>query len=230
MLIDLLRSFFNGRSVDLISVIFQILAALFVIFCILPLHEFAHAWAAGKLGDHTAKYNGRLTMNPLASFDPIGSLFLLLFGFGWAKPVPVDPRYFKNPKRDMALTALAGPLSNLLAAWVGALIYIGLGLAAKASLPMFVSIFFNVYITINVALAVFNLLPIPPLDGSKILGAFLSNRTLYNFYRYQNIIVMVAFFILFTGLLDGPIYALETICNNGVYWLALLPYRLFGLI
>lgn len=230
MLIDLLRSFFYGGSVDLISVIFQILAALFVIFCILPLHEFAHAWAAGKLGDHTAKYNGRLTMNPLASFDPIGSLFLLLFGFGWAKPVPIDPRYFKNPKRDMALTAVAGPLSNLLAAWVGALIYIGLQLALKTSLPSFVYIFFDVYITINVALAVFNLLPIPPLDGSKILGGFLSNRTLYNYYRYQNIIVMVAFFILFSGVLDRPIYALENLCQSGVYWLALLPYRLFGLI
>ncbi|XOQ44036.1 MAG: Peptidase, M50 family [Clostridium sp.] len=230
MLIDLLRSFFYGGSVDLISVIFQILAALFVIFCILPLHEFAHAWAAGKLGDHTAKYNGRLTMNPLASFDPIGSLFLLLFGFGWAKPVPIDPRYFKNPKRDMALTAVAGPLSNLLAAWVGALIYIGLQLALKTSLPSFVYIFFDVYITINVALAVFNLLPIPPLDGSKILGGFLSNRTLYNYYRYQNIIVMVAFLILFSGVLDRPIYALENLCQSGVYWLALLPYRLFGLI
>jgi Zn-dependent protease len=169
-------------------------------------------------------------MNPLASFDPIGSLFLLLFGFGWAKPVPIDPRYFKNPKRDMALTAVAGPLSNLLAAWVGALIYIGLQLALKTSLPSFVYIFFDVYITINVALAVFNLLPIPPLDGSKILGGFLSNRTLYNYYRYQNIIVMVAFLILFSGVLDRPIYALENLCQSGVYWLALLPYRLFGLI
>jgi Zn-dependent protease len=230
MLIDMLRGLFYGGSVDMASVISQILATLFVIFCILPLHEFAHGWAAGKLGDHTAKYSGRLTMNPLASFDPIGSLFLLLFGFGWAKPVPVDSRYFKNPKRDMALTAVAGPLSNFLAAWAGGIVYFGLILAARLTLPKFVHDFFLAYITINVALAVFNLLPIPPLDGSKILGAFLSNRTLYNYYRYQNVIVMVAFLVLFSGMLDRPIWWLENLCLNGVQWLALLPYRLFGLV
>lgn len=230
MLIDLLRSFFSGGSVDLTTVIFQILATLFIIFCILPLHEYAHGWAAGKLGDNTAKYSGRLTMNPLASFDPIGSVFLLLFGFGWAKPVPIDPRYFKNPKRDMALTAVAGPFSNFLAAWVGDLIYIGLIIATQAPLPTFAQAFFSAYITINVALAVFNLLPIPPLDGSKILGAFLSNRTLYNYYRYQNIIVMVAFVVLFSGMLDRPIWALENLCLGGVQWLAYLPYHLFGLV
>ncbi|OCN02525.1 peptidase M50 [Clostridium sp. W14A] len=230
MLIDLLRSLFSGGSVDLMSVISQILATLFIIFCILPLHEFAHGWAAGKLGDHTAKYSGRLTMNPLASFDPIGSLFLLLFGFGWAKPVPVDSRYFKNPKRDMALTAVAGPLANFLAAWAGGLIYFGLIFVGKVAMPNFLYIFFSAYININVALAVFNLLPIPPLDGSKILGAFLSSRALYNYYRYQNIIVMVAFVVLFSGMLDGPIWALVNLGMGGVEWLSLLPYRLFGLV
>ncbi|WP_243112661.1 MULTISPECIES: site-2 protease family protein [Acutalibacteraceae] len=230
MLIDMLRGLFSGGSVDMASVISQILATLFIIFCILPLHEFAHGWAAEKLGDHTAKYSGRLTMNPLASFDPVGSLFLLLFGFGWAKPVPIDSRYFKNPKRDTALTAVAGPLSNFLAAWVGGIIYFGLILAARLSLPGFVQSFFLAYITINVALAVFNLLPIPPLDGSKILGAFLSNRTLYNYYRYQNVIVMVAFLVLFSGMLDQPIWWLENLCLGGVQWLALLPYRFFGLV
>ncbi|QAT51247.1 site-2 protease family protein [Caproiciproducens sp. NJN-50] len=226
----MLRGLFSGGSVDMASVISQILATLFIIFCILPLHEFAHGWAAEKLGDHTAKYSGRLTMNPLASFDPVGSLFLLLFGFGWAKPVPIDSRYFKNPKRDTALTAVAGPLSNFLAAWVGGIIYFGLILAARLSLPGFVQSFFLAYITINVALAVFNLLPIPPLDGSKILGAFLSNRTLYNYYRYQNVIVMVAFLVLFSGMLDQPIWWLENLCLGGVQWLALLPYRFFGLV
>lgn len=230
MLIDMLRGLFSGGSVDMMSVISQILATLFIIFCILPLHEFAHGWAAEKLGDHTAKYSGRLTMNPLASFDPIGSLFLLLFGFGWAKPVPIDSRYFKNPKRDTALTAVAGPLSNFLAAWVGGIIYFGLILAAHLSLPGFVRSFFVAYITINVALAVFNLLPIPPLDGSKILGAFLSNRTLYNYYRYQNVIVMVAFLVLFSGMLDRPIWWLENLCLSGVQWLAILPYHFFGLV
>lgn len=229
MLIDTLRSLFYGGSVSFGAIVSQILATLFVIFCILPLHEFAHGWAALKLGDRTAQYSGRLTLNPLASFDPIGALFLLLFGFGWAKPVPIDSRYFKNPKRDVALTAFAGPLSNFLAAWAGGLLYYGIRIASHGSMPELLEMFFWAYITINVALAVFNLLPVPPLDGSKILGAFLSSRTLYNYYRYQNIIVMVAFVVLFSGMLDRPIWFLENLCLGGVDWLSRLPYRLFGL-
>lgn len=230
MLSDMIRSLFSGGSVDFGRVFSQILATLFVIFCILPLHEYAHGWAALKLGDRTAQYSGRLTLNPLASFDPIGALFLLLFGFGWAKPVPIDSRYFKNPKRDVALTAFAGPLSNFLAALAGGILFYGILIAGRGSMPEFLRMFFLAYITINVALAVFNLLPIPPLDGSKILGAFLSSRALYNYYRYQNIIVMIAFVVLFTGMLDTPIWALNQICLSGVDWLSRLPYRLFGLL
>ena len=130
----------------------------------------------------------------------------------------------------MAITALAGPVSNLLASLVGALIYIGLLIATKYALPDFVHKFFSAYITINVALAVFNLIPLPPLDGSKILGAFLSTKTLYNYYKYQNMIIMVAFVILFSGLLSQPLIFLQTVCANGVMWLAQLPYKLFGLL
>ena len=233
MLIDSLRALFSGYPISLESILMQILATLFVIFCILPLHEYAHGWMAERLGDHTARYAGRLTLNPLASLDPIGALFLLLFGFGWAKPVPVDPRYFKKPKRDMALTALAGPVSNLLASLVGAILYYVLVLilaAAGISTPLFVQAFFSAYITINVALAVFNLLPIPPLDGSKIVGAFLSNRAMYAYYRYQNIIVLVLFLLLFSGVLSRPLAILENWMLEGILWIAELPFRLFGLL
>ena len=230
MLIDMIRNVFSGQPVDMAGIVSQILATLFIIFCILPLHECAHGWVAYKLGDNTAKYSGRLTLNPITSIDPIGSLFLLLFGFGWAKPVPVDTRYFKNPKRDMALTALAGPVSNLLASLVGALIYVGIIIAMKFSIPSFIQDFFLAYITINVALAVFNLIPLPPLDGSKILGAFLSNKALYNYYRYQNVIVMVSFLVLFSGVLSRPLVLLQNACANGILWLAQLPYQLFGLL
>ena len=233
MLIDSLRALFSGYPISLESILMQILATLFVIFCILPLHEYAHGWMAERLGDHTARYAGRLTLNPLASLDPIGALFLLLFGFGWAKPVPVDTRNFKKPKRDMALTALAGPVSNLLASLVGAILYYVLVLilaAAGISTPLFVQAFFSAYITINVALAVFNLLPIPPLDGSKIVGAFLSNRAMYAYYRYQNIIVLVMFLLLFSGVLSRPLAILENWMLEGILWIAELPFRLFGLL
>ena len=230
MLINMLETMFRGGYVDFWEVISQILATLFIIFCILPLHECAHGWVACRLGDSTAKNSGRLTLNPIVSIDPVGALFLLLFGFGWAKPVPIDSRYFKNPRRDTALTALAGPLANFLAAWVGGVIYIGIFIASKGAVPDFFQSLFGAYITINVALAVFNLIPLPPLDGSKILGAFLPAKTLYNFYRYQNIIIGIAFFVLFFGFLDGPINFLNQAFLNGVIWLSMLPYRIFGLL
>ena len=118
MLLSLIRS----GNVNIISIIVYIISSLMVIFLVMPLHEWAHGFVAYKLGDRTAKYQGRLTLNPLAHIDYLGAAMILLIGFGWAKPVPVDPRNFKNPKRDMALTALAGPVSNLLAAVVSGLI------------------------------------------------------------------------------------------------------------
>ncbi|MDD3262183.1 MAG: site-2 protease family protein, partial [Oscillospiraceae bacterium] len=123
MLFNIIQSLINGQGFDAASAFADILASVAVIILILPFHEYAHGWAAKKLGDSTAQYAGRLTFNPLASVDPIGALFLILFGFGWAKPVPIDPRYFKHPKRDMALTALAGPLANLLASLVCGILY-----------------------------------------------------------------------------------------------------------
>lgn len=230
MLYSIIRSIAGGQSINFAGVVAEIIAMLFIIFCILPVHEWAHAWAAYRLGDATARSQGRMSLNPLVSFDPMGALFLLLFGFGWAKPVPIDSRYFKNPRKDTALVSLAGPLSNFIVAWLGALVYGGIIAGTHNTAPVFVQYFFLAYIEINVALAVFNLIPLPPLDGSKILGSFLSDRALYNYYKYQNIIILIAFVVLFSNVLSAPLDWLNNACYAGVMWLGELPYALLGLL
>ena len=137
----------------------------------LSFHEFAHAWMAYRLGDNTAARLGRLTLNPMSHLDPVGSLALLLMGFGWAKPVPVDSRYLENPKQDMVKVAAAGPISNIILAVVAALI---LRLIFSTELLTDnIKTFLIIFMQINITLAVFNLLPLPPLDGSQILTPFL---------------------------------------------------------
>ena len=231
MLFRVIRNLIAGYPVDFMSVLAQVLSVLFVIFVILPLHEFAHAWVATKLGDPTPKVDGRLTLNPLVSIDPLGAGMLLLFGFGWAKPVQVNPRNFKNSKRDMAITALAGPVSNLLAALVGAVILIAIQIFATPNEG--IQFLFNVlyyYVIVNVSLAVFNLLPVPPLDGSRIVAAFLSDRALETYYRYQRYFVMGLYLLMFTGALSGPLGWLQQIFGNAIFWVAQLPFKLFGVL
>ena len=137
----------------------------------LSFHEFAHAWMAYRLGDNTAAHLGRLTLNPMSHLDPIGSLALLLMGFGWAKPVPVDSRYLGNPKQDMVKVAAAGPISNIILAVVAALVL--RLLFSTDLLTDNIKTFLIIFMQINITLAVFNLLPVSPLDGSQILTPFL---------------------------------------------------------
>ncbi len=229
MLFSVLRTLFSGGHVDAWSVLAQVLSILFIIFFILPLHEFAHGWMANKLGDPTAKLEGRLTLNPLASVDTMGALALLFFGFGWAKPVPVDSRYFKKPKRDVAITAAAGPVSNLLAALVGAVLVAVM--EAFAPYNGFTSFLYNMlyyYVVVNISLAVFNLIPVPPLDGSRIVGAFLSDRALSTYYRYQNLFVMALFLLMFTGAFSGPLYTVQSFFANVIFTAARFPFHAFG--
>lgn len=177
----------------------------------LVLHEYAHGYTAWKLGDPTAKRMGRLTLNPMAHLDPVGAVLMVLVGFGWAKPVPVDPRNFKNPRKGMALTALMGPVTNLLIAFVSAFLYLltrKLCLLAEtaAVLPVviinflyYLSLFFYVLHTLNLSLCVFNLIPLPPLDGSRILGMFLPARWYYWLLERERKIGLIFFVWLLLG-------------------------------
>ena len=140
----------------------------------LSFHEFSHAWMAYRLGDSTAARMGRLTLNPMSHLDPIGSLALIFMGFGWAKPVPVDARYLKNPRQDMVKVAAAGPISNIILAIIAALVL--RLLFSTDLLSNSIKTFFIIFMQINITLAVFNLLPVPPLDGSQILAPFIEKQ------------------------------------------------------
>ena len=138
-------------------------------------HEFSHGYIAYKLGDHTAARNGRLTLNPLAHLDPIGSLMILFVGFGWAKPVPVNPVNFSNPRLDMMKVAFAGPASNLLLAFTGGLMMRLVNIFGLLQSEMFIQTLYY-FIFINISLAVFNMIPVAPLDGSQIFGNMISKN------------------------------------------------------
>ncbi len=174
----------------------------------LSVHEFAHGYVAYKLGDPTAKNFGRLTLNPIKHFHPIGMLSMLILGIGWANPVPINTRYFKNPKKGMAMTAAAGPISNLLLAFIGLLIY-GvivkfLGGAMPYELLLASVLFFQNFCYMNVYLAVFNMLPVPPFDGSRLAFAFLPDKYYFSIMKYENIIMMVVLIGLATGIISLP--------------------------
>lgn len=171
---------------------FEFLIFILAILMVLSIHEFSHAWMANYLGDPTAKFAGRITLNPRAHLELAGSIFFLLFGFGWGKPVPVNPANFKNPKRDGAWTALAGPLSNLFTAMLFAIplryflatdpmVYVD-GMEGQVVLEG-LRILSGMVFRLSIILFIFNLLPIPPLDGSKILGFFVPDRW-YRHYVY----------------------------------------------
>lgn len=183
-----------------------IVRALVLLTCI-PVHEAAHAYVSWKLGDPTAKNLGRMTLNPLVHLDPMGSVLMILTGFGWAKPVPIVARNFTNIKKGMAISALAGPVANVLLALlltnVYKLLYVFVGVSSNAMATVLNILY--IMIQLNCGLAVFNLIPIPPLDGSRLVTALLPSRIYFKVMQYERYIMIGLFVLLFTGILNRPI-------------------------
>lgn len=182
-----------------LSVQDYILLAPALIFA-LTFHEYAHAWAAYRLGDPTAKMRGRLSFNPIVHIDPMGLLMLVLSGFrfGWAKPVPFDPRYLKNPKRDIPLIAAAGPASNIIIATASVILIRLAGVIGLGTWQQPVGQLLTFFVYINLSLCFFNLIPVPPLDGSKILYGFLPRSQEHIYYNLERMgpILLLALIML----------------------------------
>ncbi|MCL2106539.1 MAG: site-2 protease family protein [Oscillospiraceae bacterium] len=229
MLFQLLRGGFD--EIDMAQVMVQVAVLVFIMFICLPVHELAHAWMAKKMGDDTAANHGRLTLNPLRHLDPIGSLMLLAVGFGYAKPVPVNPRRFKSYKKGMALVALAGPVSNILLSMGFMLLSHIAELAARVSqneFAEFAGLFLWSIAYYNVSLAIFNMLPIPPLDGSRVLDLILPTKISYFIAEYERYIRYGLIALMIFGVLSPVIMALSLWTTRGIDFVISLPFRLIG--
>lgn len=199
-----------------------------VLLTAMPVHECAHGYVAYRLGDDTAARQGRLTLNPFVHLDLLGSLLLITSGFGWAKPVQINPRAFAKPRRDMAISALAGPVSNILLALVvmiiskllTAFLFRGGMYGGNVSYVLQVlSFLLDNIVWINLCLAVFNLLPVPPLDGFKVFGAWMPDRYYFWVLKYELYISIALIALLWLNILDRPII-----------WIANALYALLNLL
>lgn len=204
----------------LLSILLGVIPSL---ICI-TLHELSHGYVAYRLGDDTAKRAGRLTLNPIRHLDPVGLLMMLVFRVGWAKPVPVNMYRFKNPKRGMAITALAGPVSNVLITLVFLLLYGALYVPLRgSSVGGYFLEMIELTAYMSLGLAAFNLIPLPPLDGSKVLFALMSDESYYKLMRYERYGTIIMILLVATGVLGKPL-------DTAVEWLynALIPIAQAG--
>lgn len=209
------------QSLDMVWLEDTLMRVAAVLLC-LTVHETCHGLAALALGDPTARSRHRLSLNPLRHIDWLGLAMMLFAGFGWARPVPVDPRYFRNPKRGMAVTALAGPVSNLLLALLALLA--GRMIAGFTDFgPVWNVVFEFCVLTLaplSIGLGLFNLLPIPPLDGAKVLGAFLPDRTYFGLMRYERYGMLALLALSWLGLTSRMI-------SGAIRWVYMTMFYLF---
>ncbi len=226
-----MQSIWNGFD---FSYILSILQGLFPALVCITLHELSHGFVAYKLGDNTAKDRGRLTLNPLKHLDVMGLLMLLVFHVGWAKPVPVNMYNFKNPKRGMALTALAGPVSNFLITLVFMFLFgfaYTIVLAHYSEPGYYLLQMLQLTAYISLGLGMFNLIPIPPLDGSKVLLSVISDSSYQKLMRYERYGMILMILLVSTGVIGKPLSAaIEYIYNLLIplaQWGADLSYILF---
>lgn len=220
----LLQFMQNRGEMNVASILYLMFGYAVLILLILPVHELAHAFAAHLCGDDTARWHGRLTLNPFKHLDMWGTAMMLTVGIGYTKPVPVNPRNFKNYKRDTILVALAGPLSNLLMAAAAVAVFRVASFFVSDYNVMLALwlVLIDVIASVNISLMVFNLLPIPPLDGSRLWSSLLPGKWAYFLEVNSRYVTMGLFVLLMTGVLDGPL----TVLHNVVFKLL---FAIFGL-
>ncbi len=216
----------NRGSMDVFGILYMMVAYAVILFLTLPVHEMAHGLVAHWCGDDTAKWHGRLTLNPLRHLDVWGTLMILTVGIGYAKPVPVNPRNFRHYKRDMILVSLAGPLSNFLMALVAMFLWkIAFYLPfVSETVYIVLSVILSIVINVNISLMVFNLLPVPPLDGSRLWSTLLPGRWSYTLEQYSRYITWGLFVLIFSGVLDRPLEFLQSLVYSLLNMITSLPF------
>ncbi len=214
MLFDLMKA---GGAADIAVIVFSYLVILLIAF---PIHECSHAFVAKMLGDNTAEEEGRITLNPFSHLDPMGTIGIMIFGIGWAKSVPINPRRARkvSQKTAMALTAAAGPISNVIVSLIfmiaEKIVIVASGLNDPTA--FYVASALDMVLSINLSLAVFNLLPIPPFDGSRIFLAFLPTKYYFSIMRYERFIMIGILVLLYTGILSIPFGILTNLLYSGL--------------
>ncbi len=211
------------------NIISQLIYTLPAILIAISMHEFAHGYVSYRLGDPTPKHMGRLSVNPLAHLDPVGTICLLIFHFGWAKPVGVNPYYYKDRKRGMVMVALAGPIMNFFIAFIS---IFAMGLILKVTegyagtFIRYTFNFLNYLFIINIGLGAFNLIPVPPLDGSKVLGAVLPSDKYFKYMQYERYGTLILMGLLYLGILDVPLTIVRSSLSKVMWTVVSFIFRL----